>query len=131
MRQVTREVYTYAELSPEARERALARHNQLEAECGDNNQRITDMFREDLTQLGLDTLRCEWDLSHTQGSGVAFYGRIETCAVPHIPGLADLFARAAELDAFPRRGYHVRYRTGMHIPSLPPLRHNGRVHLPR
>lgn len=70
------EVYSFEELSPKAKERAIEKWRQREHETFDNSL-ITEQFEQTLQEKGLPTDDIRWSLSSSQGDGVAFYGRFD------------------------------------------------------
>ena len=101
MREITLKVYTAAELSEKAREHAREQYARHLSEDGYITGYISDMFKQDLEEYGLDSLadKCYWSLSYCQGDGVAFYGPIDNDALAaKSPGFAGLLAEVAAVD---------------------------------
>lgn len=72
-------VYQYDELTVEAKENArkwfaesLNEEFSYETDC------ITEMFQNELEELGYNGMEVNWSLSYCQGDGVAFYGTLFT-----------------------------------------------------
>jgi hypothetical protein len=67
-----KEIFTFAELSPAARDRAIeSRRTYYDIE---SNDELTELFEQDLNMLGFGSTKVQYGLSYSQGDGVAFYG---------------------------------------------------------
>jgi hypothetical protein len=75
MREVTKQVYTFNELSLEAQDKAIQNHIDS-IEWSMESESITENFKYQLMELGYPTEDVEWSLNSCQGDGVAFYGDI-------------------------------------------------------
>lgn len=60
MRTDTVEVYTYDELSEQAKEKVLARFSDINVECGDYAEYLTDEFLEKLNAAGIEAKKVYW-----------------------------------------------------------------------
>ena len=93
----TIELMTFDELDEQAKEKARAwfRNRPMDFESED----LTQMFKEDLQELGYPTNDVRWSLSFSQGDGVAFYGIVhEVEKILTRLGLADLVDFNAGVD---------------------------------
>lgn len=77
MREVVQKIYRYNELSDKAKEKARESFRALMDETFDHSV-ITEQFKYRLDELALPSEAIGWSLSHSQGDGVAFYGRVDT-----------------------------------------------------
>lgn len=100
MRQVTRNIYTYSELSAKAKQAALDWfHRGMMNGRNEYADRVTESFTNGLEERGLSTLKCHWSLSYCQGDGVAFYGRIDPTEFARVDsGFAALYATVTAVD---------------------------------
>ncbi len=101
MRTIQLTVYTYDELSPKAKEAALSHYHEMLSAGGDYTDNISEMFKQDLAEVGLTSLadKCYWSLGYCQGDGVAFYGSIDNDDLAkHNPEFADMLARWVGLN---------------------------------
>ena len=72
------DVYTFDELSPKAKERAITdyRHSGAAFDSSDT-ELLSETFRDQLKEKGLPYDDVRWRLSYSQGDGVAFYGQFD------------------------------------------------------
>lgn len=76
MREETIKLYSFNELSEEAKENAITKWREG-IEWGLESSQITESFQHELDSLGYPTKDVNWSLSYSQGDGVAFYGVID------------------------------------------------------
>jgi len=70
--------YKFSELSPDAQEHALERWREKGWAWDDGDtEMLTETFKEDLEALGLPHDNVHWQLSYSQGDGVAFEGNLD------------------------------------------------------
>lgn len=78
MREEIVKVYQFEELTEEAKEVARSWWRRtLDEDFEPYTSMITDIFKEQLEELGYPAEDIGWSLSHCQGDGVAFYGLID------------------------------------------------------
>lgn len=72
------DVYTFDELSPKAKDRAITdyRHSGAAFDSSDTEM-LSETFRDQLKEKGLPSDDVRWRLSSSQGDGVAFYGQFD------------------------------------------------------
>lgn len=77
MREITTitKVYKFNELTPEQKDLAIEKWRKG-IDWSYESQSISEDFKYDLGELNYPTEDLEWSLSHCQGDGVAFYGKI-------------------------------------------------------
>jgi len=72
------EIYTFAELSPEAKERAIREYRDRGWAWDEaDSKMLSEFFAEELEALGLPTEDIRWRLDYSSGDGVAFYGKVD------------------------------------------------------
>lgn len=72
-RKVELKVYSFDELSPTAKARAIEDYRPHAWDQADSDV-LNDLFKERLDEVGLPTKKLAWSLSYSQGDGVGFYG---------------------------------------------------------
>lgn len=70
-------VYKFDELDSGAKAIALDKLREIVYEMGIINEDIEEDYEEELKKLGYPTKDIRWRLSHSQGDGMAFYGRLD------------------------------------------------------
>jgi hypothetical protein len=76
MREITKAVYTFNELSPEAQQKAIDEHIE-NIDWSIESEFITEVFQDELSNLGYPNYDIPWSLNYNQGDGVAFYGQVD------------------------------------------------------
>ncbi len=77
MRIITKEVFSFEELSSEAKEKAISVERRLGFDSNFMTDVILESFTEKLDEIGFPTDEIFFSLSNCQGDGVAFYGEID------------------------------------------------------
>lgn len=107
MRQVhiTHTLYKFEELSEEAQKKAIETFQQWNYENYDND-RIKELFEDELKELGYPAQEIEFGLGYCQSDGVAFYGVIENIEAV----VRRLFPNDADrrIEEIQRTGTHFR-----------------------
>lgn len=70
------EVFTFKELSPKAKERALERYRDHMWDQGETDD-LSDQFKSILSERGFKNPDVGWSLGYNQGDGVCFWGDID------------------------------------------------------
>lgn len=77
-RRRVREVFSFDELSGEAKKRAIQTWRDRGWDFDEADARmLTEFFEEELRRFGLPSGDVRWRLSYSQGDGVAFYGPVD------------------------------------------------------
>lgn len=77
-RKEERLIYKFEELSPEAKERAIAEYKDRGWDWDEHDtQMLEEYFQEQLEEIGLPGGDIRWRLNYSQGDGVAFYGKVD------------------------------------------------------
>ena len=72
------DVYTFDELSPKAKERAITKYRESGAAWDSSDtEMLRETFVDQLDEKGLPSEDVRWRLSYSQGDGVAFYGQFD------------------------------------------------------
>jgi DNA-dependent RNA polymerase auxiliary subunit epsilon len=76
MREITKSIYTFNELNPEAKQKAI--NDYIEGiDWSIESEYITEVFQDELSNLGYPNHDTPWSLNYSQGDGVAFYGQVD------------------------------------------------------
>ena len=68
--------YTFDELSPEAKQNAIDRNRDYSVEGNDWWEPIIEGFTEDLEDIGMTDIKCEFSGFYSQGDGASFTGKV-------------------------------------------------------
>ena len=83
--------YTFDELSPEAKQNAIDRNRDYSVEGNDWWEPIIEGFTEDLEDIGMTDVECEFSGFHSQGDGASFTGKVSD---------NDKFLKSLGIDLF-------------------------------
>ncbi len=68
--------YTFDELSPEAKKNAIEKNRDYDIESYDWWESIIEGFTEDLEEIGMTNVDCQFSGFYSQGDGASFTGRV-------------------------------------------------------
>jgi len=83
--------YTFDELSPEAKQNAIDRNRDYSVEGNDWWEPIIEGFTEDLEDIGMTNVECEFSGFYSQGDGASFTGKVSD---------NDKFLKSVGIDLF-------------------------------
>ena len=104
------QIYSYDELSKEAKKRALEAAREYFAWHDTDSQNLSDFFKERLDEVGLPNDKVWWDLGYSQGSGVSFYGTVDLDEYLKKNGLVEQYGDLAEVADVRIEGENHRFR---------------------